>query len=91
MYLHNLLGITQTISHLKPCDDDDDLRTNVLCLLHPERDAGGARLMSHWGKPNLDLKREKAIANGCQVADVAAVDVADAAAAAAGCQQMIIT
>lgn len=84
MYLHNLLGITQTISHLKPCDDDDDLRTNVLS----ERDAGGARLMSNWGKPNLDLKREKAIANGCQVTDVAAVDVA---AAAAGCQQMIIT
>lgn len=88
MYLHNLLGITQTISHLKPCDDD--LRTNVLCLLYSERDAGGARLMSNWGKPNLDLKREKAIANGCQVADVAAVDVA-VAAAAAGCQQMIIT
>lgn len=89
MYLHNLLGITQTISHLKPCDDDDDdLRTNVLCLLYSERDAGGARLMSNWGKPNLDLKREKAIANGCQVADVATVDVA---AAAAGCQQMIIT
>lgn len=88
MYLHNLLGITQTISHLKPCDDDDDLRTNVFCLLHSERDAGGARLMSNWGKPNLDLKREKAIANGCQVADVATVDVA---AAAAGCQQMIIT
>lgn len=86
MYLHNLLGITQTISHLKPCDDDDDddLRTNVLCLLYSERDAGGARLMSNWGKPNLDLKRQKAIANGCQVADVAAVDVA-------GCQQMIIT
>lgn len=90
MYLHNLLGITQTISHLKPCDDDDDddLRTNVLCLVYSERDAGGARLMSNWGKPNLDLKREKAMANGCQVADVAAVDVA---AVAAGCQQMIIT
>lgn len=95
MYLHNLLGITQTISHLKPCDDD--LRTNVLSALLRK----GCRGYGVWGVANEQLgetqfgletrkSHSERLPSADAAADVAAVDVA-AVDVAAGCQQMIIT